>query len=1159
MAFLKSNKFSKIASLVGLILFVVTLIALPSSRAAVPSPINYQGKLTDASANALVGNYQVKFKIYTAATDGTCLWSAGNNDSNTATVECDTSYPITVSLSSTGIFSANLGDTTDSLQNAFPSVLFNTQTLYLGVTVCGAGTSHSNVTCDAEMTPRKQLLTSPFAYRALYADSASGTFSAGGDISTTVDGFSSSAISAGLTFSGTGSHVIRASDSTGSLGFQTGLLQSDALSINSKGLTTLGSKGAAVDMLNVGGGISGGTAPATATTLSSGMTAADTTATVVLATGYAPQGGVLLIGDELIIYTGITATTFTGLTRGAFGTTAATHSSGATVLVQLLTLSSSSTIKPNVRINSSESSTSHVVPTLATIPFTTNALIWNAAKSAFRAGAVGNLAIVDQADTSTYWDDSNIGYYSTAFGLGTKASGFTSVAGGLDIISSGSASIAFGHGVTASGADSVAIGDAVIANAANAMALGNQATASGSYGLAMGTQVTASGLRSVALGSSVTASATDSIAIGSGLFTNSTSNSLAIGFGTSPTLSVTSTTVNVTGTLTTTNSATELDTPDKKVVNGTSTATFNTNGGNLNNYGGYFNNTSTKSVGSNTLTNIGLYANASGGDANYAAVFPNGNVGIRTETPSYDLSFSGTGQRTIGMERQTSPSNNGQGLTILAGGAKTGVADQTGGDIDISTGTATGNGGSNIKFKTAGGGVSGTSDSTPSTKLTIDGNGTVTLAAASATLSCGSGTCSFGGTWNKGGYVSELVINDEQSSMEAGDIISLSLIEADAGTIPFMHVKKATTAGKERLMGVMTHQWYDDIKKKYEEGSVLPGKKGSMADIGAYQAIKVTNENGAIAIGDLITVSSKPGVGMKATQAGGTVGVALQTYDKATIGTIKVFIRLDNVYHGSSTTSTTIAQPATTVAGGTTTAPSPTLITQSSGVPTIISGHAELTDAEVRLNFSSDFAAIAGTSYRVTLTPTQAANFYISAKDQNGFSVKAVDGVSTGTFDWVVIAQDAPQGEAEKVTTTQIQDASQGEGTSIIPSEEELKSFLGSPVAYLSKPLKQNAPGMLSGLALFSFMGFIVSGSALIRSASNRGWKGFLSRVPLLPVLLMRHPAQGFGRLVQPNVQGVVTHSYSEFAKWHYMAQVLLLVGVNLFIIKEILGLVVKG
>ena len=63
-------------------------------------------------------------------------------------------------------------------------------------------------------------------------------------------------------------------------------------------------------------------------------------------------------------------------------------------------------------------------------------------------------------------------------------------------------------------------------------------------------------------------------------------------------------------------------------------ASFNTSAQSLTNYSAYLTNTSTESAGSNDLTNIALYASASGADNNYAAIFENGSVGIGTTTPT---------------------------------------------------------------------------------------------------------------------------------------------------------------------------------------------------------------------------------------------------------------------------------------------------------------------------------------------------------------------------------------------------------------------------------------------------------------------------------------------------------------------------------------------
>ncbi len=59
-----------------------------------------------------------------------------------------------------------------------------------------------------------------------------------------------------------------------------------------------------------------------------------------------------------------------------------------------------------------------------------------------------------------------------------------------------------------------------------------------------------------------------------------------------------------------------------RVINASNTgATFDTTAGALASYGGYFGSTSTRSAGANNLTNIGVYATASGAQVNHAAEF----------------------------------------------------------------------------------------------------------------------------------------------------------------------------------------------------------------------------------------------------------------------------------------------------------------------------------------------------------------------------------------------------------------------------------------------------------------------------------------------------------------------------------------------------------
>lgn len=71
------------------------------------------------------------------------------------------------------------------------------------------------------------------------------------------------------------------------------------------------------------------------TTLTAAITPEATMIQVVSTAGF-PTAGTISIENEIISYTGVSATSFTGVTRGAGGTTAANHSSGASVIINLL-------------------------------------------------------------------------------------------------------------------------------------------------------------------------------------------------------------------------------------------------------------------------------------------------------------------------------------------------------------------------------------------------------------------------------------------------------------------------------------------------------------------------------------------------------------------------------------------------------------------------------------------------------------------------------------------------------------------------------------------------------------------------------------------------------------------------------------------------------
>ena len=123
----------------GLMLIVFGLLAPSFVLAQVPTTISYQGRL-DSAGVPIKSPKNLTFAIYSAATGGTAIWT-----------EAQSSVAFT-----NGMFSVKLGSVTP-----FPATLFTSAgERWLGVALTGG----------AEMTPRFQFTSSPFAFRSQQAD-----------------------------------------------------------------------------------------------------------------------------------------------------------------------------------------------------------------------------------------------------------------------------------------------------------------------------------------------------------------------------------------------------------------------------------------------------------------------------------------------------------------------------------------------------------------------------------------------------------------------------------------------------------------------------------------------------------------------------------------------------------------------------------------------------------------------------------------------------------------------------------------------------------------------------------------------------------------------------------------------------------------------------
>jgi microcystin-dependent protein len=126
-----------------------------------------------------------------------------------------------------------------------------------------------------------------------------------------------------------------------------------------------------------------------------------------------------------------------------------------------------------------------------------------------------------------------------------------------------------------------------------------------------------------------------------------------------------------------------------------------------------------------------LYVKLSGGGTSSnlgsGIAYTTGNIGIGTAVPTADIGLGGTLPRTIQVERNSVVGSAGNNLILLAGGATSGGTDLLGGNLILSSGTATGAGSSGIQFNTASAGVAGSTDRTPSTKMTLTADGRLGL------------------------------------------------------------------------------------------------------------------------------------------------------------------------------------------------------------------------------------------------------------------------------------------------------------------------------------------------------------------------------------------------------------------------------------------------
>jgi parallel beta-helix repeat protein len=144
--------------ILGMIVLLATLmVCVPSQTSSalttVPTKMNFQGRLTDATGNIKPnGTYNMQLRLYTVNSGGAAVWSESRLVSS--------GQGVTVT---NGLFSIKLGDIT-----TLPATLFASGDLYLEVELPtpATATSASPTWTEGPMTPRNQMATSAYAYNS---------------------------------------------------------------------------------------------------------------------------------------------------------------------------------------------------------------------------------------------------------------------------------------------------------------------------------------------------------------------------------------------------------------------------------------------------------------------------------------------------------------------------------------------------------------------------------------------------------------------------------------------------------------------------------------------------------------------------------------------------------------------------------------------------------------------------------------------------------------------------------------------------------------------------------------------------------------------------------------------------------------------------------
>ena len=154
-------------------------------------------------------------------------------------------------------------------------------------------------------------------------------------------------------------------------------------------------------------------------------------------------------------------------------------------------------------------------------------------------------------------------------------------------------------------------------------------------------------------------------------------------------------------------------------------------------------------------------------------------------------------------------------------------------------------------------------------------------------------------------YAEDITASDP--TISAGDLVSMD--PENAGQV----IKSAGSYDPNLIGAISTSPGYlTNAPAGAIDGTPATTDQVPLGLVGRIP-VKVDTENGPIAIGDYITSSSTPGVGMVATAAGQVVGRAMTSYNGTGVGTVTVY--LEHFFYNPTTPSGSDTLSSLTVTG----------------------------------------------------------------------------------------------------------------------------------------------------------------------------------------------------------------------------------------------------